>query len=157
MKLKKNLSIGIFAVVVALIAWILSFSQIDMGLSSADDLHLSPKTFPMLGIIILFGFGSVNIFMSLFLHKEEFITVGKSELKTLWCFLGLLLYLLLFNFFGFIICTTVMGSFILLLEGSKNWKYHLAVFILTVIVFVFFRYGMSVTKLPLGYPLRWFF
>lgn len=155
MKIRKNLSIGIFAVIIAFMAWAFSFSQIDLSLSGPNDLHLSPKTFPMIAILILFVFGGMNIFNSLVLKKDEYVKLEKSELKALWCFLALIMYLFLFKILGFILCTTAISSFILYLEGSKNWKYYFIILLLSIVVFVVFRYGMSVTKLPLGYPLRW--
>ena len=158
MVLKKNLSMGVFSIFMAIIVWILSYTQIDPGYVAKDSIHLSSRTFPLLAAALLGIFGSVNLIMSLVLGKESSVKVDlKAEAKVLIVFAGFVLYMICFRFLGFIICTSLVSCFILFLEGNRNRKHYLILVALTVVGFLIFRYGLQVSRLPWGYPLVWIF
>ena len=158
MRLKKNLTIDIFALVVAVLAYVFSYSQIDMGMYIEGDRNISPATFPRFSAVLLGIFGICNIVKSLVFKQEVYADINlKGEAKVFLCFLALMVYLAIFNVVGFIFSTILMACFILFLEGCKKWQYYVIVAIITVVVFLFFRYGMKVTKLPWGIPLKYIF
>jgi|GEM_PF-4578830 len=158
MKLKKNITIGIFAVVVAVLAYILSYSQIDMGMYIPEDRNISPATFPRFASVLLLLFGVANLVRSLVFKMEEEVELDmKGELRVALCFVALFVYLLIFNIVGFVISSIALGFFVLYIEGSRKWQYYLVLAILTVFVFVFFRYGLKVHRLPWGMPLKLIF
>lgn len=157
-KMKKGLTLGIIFVVFAIVAIYLTNTQISLGLYDPDGNNTSPRDFPMFASVLMGIFGVMNIIRSTVFKKDEYVTINlKAEGKILLCFISMIVYLLVFKWIGFIIATSLLGSFILLLQGSKNWKYYLIVVITTIIVFVGFKYGLSVTKLPWGYPLIYIF
>lgn len=158
MKLKKNITIGIFAVVVAVLAYILSYSQIDMGMYIPEDRNISPATFPRFASVLLLLFGVANIVRSLVFKMEEEVELDmKGEFRVALCFVALFVYLLIFNIVGFVISSIALGCFVLYIEGCRKWQYYLVLTILTVFVFVFFRYGLKVHRLPWGMPLKLIF
>jgi len=158
MRFKKNLTLGIIAVVVAVLAYIFSYSQIYMGMYIAEDRNISPATFPRFSAVLLCFFGLANIIKSLVFKQDEYVVLEmKGELRVALCFLALLIYLLIFNHVGFIVASILLGAFVLFIEGCRKWQYYLIIAVITVLVFVFFRYGLKVHKLPWGFPLKFIF
>ena len=158
MRFKKNLTIGIFAVVVAILAYAFSYSQIDMGMYIPEDRNISPATFPRFSAVLLCVFGLANVVKSLIFKQDEYVELDmKGELRVALCFVALFIYLLIFNVVGFVISSILLASFFLFIEGCRKWQYYLIIIGLTILVFVFFRYGLKVNKLPWGFPLRLIF
>ena len=158
MRFKKNRTSGIFAVVVAIVAYAFSYSQIDMGMYIPGDRNISPATFPRFAAVLLCVFGLANIIKSLVFKQDDYVELDmKGELRVALCFVALFIYLLIFNLVGFVISSILLGCFVLFMEGSRKWQYYVIIVALTIVVFVFFRYGLKVYKLPWGFPLRLIF
>ncbi len=158
MRLKKNLSIGVISMMFGVIALVFSWTQIGIGFVSEDNVHLSPSTFPRLAAVLLLLFGFSNIIMSLVFHKDSDVSIElKKELRVLAVFAGLILDLIIFKYVGFIISTSLIGCFILFIQADREKKHYLFLILLIIAVFLLFKYGLHVAKLPWGYPLRWLF
>ena len=76
MRLKKNLTIGIFALVVAVLAYVFSYSQIDMGMYIEGDRNISPATFPRFSAVLLGIFGICKIVKSLVFKQEVYADIN---------------------------------------------------------------------------------
>ena len=158
LKLKKCLTMGIIFTIISLIVIYFTATQVDLGLYSPDDMNISPRAFPYFAGVLLGIFGICNILRSVVFKKDEWVVINlKAEAKVLLTFVGMMVYLLVFKWIGFIFSTTLLGWFMLFMQKTKNWKYYLIVAIATIVVFVGFKYGLDVRKLPWGYPLIWIF
>ena len=144
-KIRKNLWSGILTIVFSVILWVaLPFcikSQVTT-LTAA----IGPDYLPRL-IIALMGICGIGLVItSLALKKDEEIEINlKDELRT-FIFVGIILaYILLMPVIGFLIDTILFSCVALLFMETRKPRHYVAVVILTILIFVGFKYGLMVS------------
>ena len=144
-KIRKNLWSGILTIVFSVILWVaLPFcikSQVTT-LTAA----IGPDYLPRL-IIALMGICGIGLVItSLALKKDEEIEINlKDELRT-FIFVGIILaYILLMPVIGFLIDTILFSCVALFFMETRKPSHYVAVVILTILIFVGFKYGLMVS------------
>lgn len=143
--IKKNLWSGIVTVVASLILWFALPYCIKSQVTSLTA-AIGPDYLPRLMIALMGICGVGLIITSLVLKKDEEIEVDlKDELRTL-IFVGIILaYILLMPVIGFLIDTILFSCIALFFMETRKPSHYLVVVILTVLIFVGFKYGLMVS------------
>ena len=134
--------------------FVVSVFGISMSFISHKDFNvewkLSPYLFPLIISFFLLIL-SISIIMQGLKDESEKKEKGKIDIKSLLIFgLICILYLLVFNFLGFVLSTIVLLVLLMMLLGERRWWFILLVSVISsLIIYLLFAKYLSV-MLPKG-------
>lgn len=134
--------------------FVVSVFGISMSFISHKDFNvewkLSPYLFPLIISFFLFIL-SISIIMQGLKDESEKKEKGKIDIKSLLIFgLVCILYLLVFNFLGFVLSTIILLVLLMMLLGERRWWFILLVSVISsLIIYLLFAKYLSV-MLPKG-------
>ena len=138
---------GVFLFVVSVLGISMSFiSHKDFNV----EWKLSPYLFPLIISFFLLIL-SISIIMQGLKDESEKKEKGKIDMKSLLIFgLVCILYLLVFNFLGFVLSTIILLVLLMMLLGERRWWFILLVSVISsLIIYLLFAKYLSV-MLPKG-------
>ena len=138
---------GIFLFVVSVFGISMSFiSHKDFNV----EWKLSPYLFPLIISFFLLIL-SISIIMQGLKDESEKKEKGKIDIRSLLIFgLVCILYLLVFNFLGFVLSTIILLVLLMMLLGERRWWFILLVSVISsLIIYLLFAKYLSV-MLPKG-------
>lgn len=145
MKIRTNLTGGIFSALFAGVLWFLSLGIIEVMPNSTS---VGANFFPKAMAVLLFIFSITLIVQSVFFKKEEIIELDlKGELRTMIFLAIIVAYVVLINLIGFLISTILMSSAVLWYLKCRDWKYYVICAAAAIVIFFGFTYGLRI-KLP---------
>lgn len=145
LKFKTNLVSGILFAIFSVIVWVLIPFQIQTRESAS--VVVNAQFVPKLVAVLIFIFSIILLIQSLIFKKDKYVEINLGmELKVALFVLILAAYTLLMPVMGFLFSSILFCCGSLFYLKSKNWKYYLASFIVTVILFLVFT---MVLKVPL--------
>ena len=138
---------GVFLFVVSVLGISMSFiSHKDFNV----EWKLSPYLFPLIISFFLLIL-SISIIMQGLKDESEKKEKGKIDIRSLLIFgLVCILYLLVFNFLGFVLSTIILLVLLMMLLGERRWWFILLVSVISsLIIYLLFAKYLSV-MLPKG-------
>ena len=143
-KIKKNLASGIISVLAGTVLWLMIPYCIKSKVNYLTS-SIGPTYMPKLIVIVMIVCGVGLIIQSLILKKDETVTISISDELRVLIYLGLLIaYILLLPILGFILTSGLFVCCSLWLMESRNKFHYLTALIIVLLVFVGFKYGLSV-------------
>ena len=146
-KLSSTFWEGVFLFVVSVFGISMSFiSHKDFNV----EWKLSPYLFPLIISFFLLIL-SISIIMQGLKDESEKKEKGKIDIRSLLIFgLVCILYLLVFNFLGFVLSTIILLVLLMMLLGERRWWFILLVSVISsLIIYLLFAKYLSV-MLPKG-------
>lgn len=142
--LRKNLSGGIFAIVLGVVLRIMLPYNIKSKIHNVTS-AVGPDYLPKIIIILMIACGAGLILQSLVFKKDQTVTIVlRDEFRPL-VYMGMLvLYALLMPKIGFLVTSLIFAMLSMWVMESKNWRHYLYVAILVVAVWAGFRFGLGV-------------
>ena len=134
--------------------FVVSVFGISMSFISHKDFNvewkLSPYLFPLIISFFLLIL-SISIIMQGLKDESEKKEKGKIDIKSLLIFgIVCILYLLVFNFLGFVLSTIILLVLLMMLLGERRWWFILLVSVISsLIIYLLFAKYLSV-MLPKG-------
>ena len=134
--------------------FVVSVFGISMSFISHKDFNvewkLSPYLFPLIISFFLLIL-SISIIMQGLKDESEKKEKGKIDIKSLLIFgLICILYLLVFNFLGFVLSTIILLVLLMMLLGERRWWFILLVSVISsLVIYLLFAKYLSV-MLPKG-------
>ena len=134
--------------------FVVSVFGISMSIISHKDFNvewkLSPYLFPLIISFFLLIL-SISIIMQGLKDESEKKEKGKIDIKSLLIFgLVCILYLLVFNFLGFVLSTIILLVLLMMLLGERRWWFILLVSVISsLVIYLLFAKYLSV-MLPKG-------
>ena len=143
--IKKNLWSGIVTVLVSIILWITLPYCIKTQVTSLTA-AIGPDYLPRL-MIAMMGFCGIGLVItSIIFKKDDEIEIDlKSELRTVVFVIMILGYILLMQIIGFLLATIIFSCGALFFMETKKPMHYAVVIILSVLIFVSFKYGLRVS------------
>lgn len=143
-KFKKNLSSGIIGALfgAAMLAAIPYCIKTKISLVSSG---IGPDYLPRLVAILMICCGAGLVFQSLVLKKDEEVVIefGKEGHALLFA-AGIILYVILLPVIGFVLSSILFACASLYLMECKKTLYYLSAALLVLVIFIAFKYGLSV-------------
>ena len=152
-KLLQDLASGIFVTVLAVLMIVYFIpGQIKISTALGVDQSFNAQTFPFFAAWVILIPGVILTISSavklIRLKSEGTIKLPpvkfRDELRAIALIALFFLYVLLFATLGYIPATVIVPPLVLWLLGSRDWRYYAAVYGVGVVVYVAFKYLMSV-------------
>lgn len=142
-KVKTNLVFGIFAIIVAIVLAILSFTEVKKSTVIVE--YIDGRFFPLLCSAIMGLSGVFCLFQSIFRHKpDEKIFDFEVESKVIIYLLIVLCFGLIARYLSFLVASILIGAVSLAFFGCKDWKKYLIVEVAVIATCFVFRYMLNV-------------
>lgn len=143
-KLKKNLSSGIIGTLFGAVMLIVIPYCIKVKISLVSS-GIGPDYLPRLIAILMICCGIGLVFQSLVLKKDEEVVIefGKEGHALLFA-TAMIIYVILLPIIGFVFSSVLFACASLFLMECKKPMYYLSTVLLVLVIFVAFKYGLSV-------------
>ena len=144
LKLKKNLSAGIFSCAMGIGYRFLIPIGIKKKLTIVTN-AVGPDYMPRLVSAVLFILGLILIFQSLVLKKEEELIIDFKQEKTVFLYLAVLLGLIIsIPRAGFLASSLVAAILFFLVLGEKNKIFYGIILSICVLIYLLFRFALGI-------------
>ncbi len=144
-------AVALFAT--ALYLWIIP-NQIELRTSWSDDVIVDSRTFPYIIAICLFVVGVYIAIKGIVTHikMREMIQAQATEKQgktyrdyiSLIVFVAILLYVLAFQFFGFLIATVIFIPLCMFILQTKKISYYIVTYVFVFAVAMLFHFFLNV-------------
>jgi putative tricarboxylic transport membrane protein len=149
MKIDREIGGGVVFVLLSMAIWFLIPFQIEIKTETVINARFVPQVIA----ISLFVFSVINLVLQILqkakgeskeVEFDESNVQGHGHGHALLMVLVLVLYLVIMDLIGFELSSILVSWAILILIGSRNWKYYVISGVFSVVVGLIFRYLFNV-------------